>query len=283
MRIRIINSVPARIFGLIAAVFLTGCADPAAPPSGEPNTPPPTNTAPSAVFSTNCTLLDCSFDATASTDSDGSIDAYDWDFGDGATDATISPSHNYSAEGNFTITLIVTDDGSATSTSSQAVSVVSTGTSNNPPSVSFSSNCTDLICNFDASASSDSDGTITSYAWDYGDFGTGTGQTSGHTYATSGVYTVMLTVTDNAGAASSSSQNLSVTGSGPPDGQALFTQKCSTCHGTDALGGTIAKISIVGRTALQITDAIASVVNMRSLNTLTAEEIQAIADYLATL
>lgn len=282
MRNRITNSVLARLFGLIAAAALSGCADPAAPPSGESNTPP-TNTAPSAVFSTNCALLDCSFDATASTDSDGSIDAYDWDFGDGATDTTVNPSHNYSAEGNFTITLIVTDNGGATSTSSQSVSVVSTGTSNNPPSVSFDSNCTDLLCNFDASASSDSDGTIVTYVWDYGDFGTGAGQTSGHTYATGGDYTVMLTVTDNAGAASSASQNLTVTGSGPPDGQALFIQKCSTCHGTDALGGTIARISIVGRTAQQITDAIASVINMRSLNTLTAEEIQAIADYLATL
>lgn len=284
MRNRIRNRVLARLFGLIGAAMLFGCADPAAPPSGDTNSPPPpTNSAPAAVFSTNCTLLDCSFDATASADSDGSIDAYDWVFGDGATATTVSTSNAYSTAGSYTITLTVTDNDGAASNSSQTVSVVTSGSSNNPPSVSFSSNCTDLICNFDASASSDSDGAIVTYAWDYGDFGTGAGQTSGHTYATSGVYTVMLTVTDNAGATSSGSQNLSVTGSGPPNGQALFIQKCSTCHGTDALGGTLANISIVGKTAQQIMDAIASIPNMKSLDTLTSEEIQAISDYLATL
>lgn len=52
---------------------------------------------------------------------------------------------------------------------------------------------------FDATASSDPDGTIISYAWNFGDTGTATGATPTHTYATSGAYTVQLTVTDNGG------------------------------------------------------------------------------------
>lgn len=53
---------------------------------------------------------------------------------------------------------------------------------------------------FDGSGSYDTDGTIVSYDWDFGDSGTGAGVTPTHTYASAGVYTVTLTVTDDAGA-----------------------------------------------------------------------------------
>ena len=52
---------------------------------------------------------------------------------------------------------------------------------------------------FDASASSDSDGTIESYAWDFGDGNTGEGVTVTHAYAIVDTYTVTLTVTDDHG------------------------------------------------------------------------------------
>ncbi len=275
-----INRVLASLLCVTATVAFAGCADPAAVPSDDTSN----NFAPSAVFSTNCTLLDCSFDATASTDPDGSVDVYIWDFGDGASAGDVDPNHSYGTEGNYTITLTVTDNDGATSDGSQSISVVSAGNSNNPPTASFSSNCTDLICNFDATTSTDSDGAIVSYDWNFGDGASDTGLTSGHIFATGGTYVVVLTVTDNAGATSTGSRSLSVSGGGSaPDGQALFMQKCSTCHGTDALGGTLARISIVGKTAQEITDAIMSVPNMSSLNGLTAEDIQAIADFLATL
>jgi PKD repeat protein len=286
MRCRMNNRFVTIFAGLVATAAIGGCADPVAPPSDGTTTspPPPTNSAPAAVFSTNCTLLDCSFDASASTDSDGSVDVFSWDFGDGSSDAAVNPAHSYAAAGDYIIALIITDDDGATADSSQSLTVVSAGNNNNPPTASFSSSCVDLICNFDAGASTDSDGSVVSYDWNYGNGVTGTGQTSAHNFATAGTYTINLTVTDNLGSASSSSQELSVTSGGAaPDGNALFTQKCSTCHGADALGGTLAKISIVGKTAQEITDAIMSVPNMSSLNNLTTDEIQAIADYLATL
>jgi chitodextrinase len=285
MRNRMNNKILGILISPVAAVVIAGCADPVAAPSADTvDPPPPANASPTVVFNTNCTLLDCTFDAAASSDVDGTINDYSWEFGDGATSTGVNPSHSYGADGNYVIVLTVSDNGGASSDGSQSVSVVSAGSSNNPPTASFSSACTDLMCNFDAAASTDSDGAIGSYDWDYGDGAASTGLTSGHIYATGGTYSVVLTVTDNVGATSSSSQDLTVNGGGaPPDGQALFMQSCSTCHGADALGGTLAKISIVGKTAQEITDAIMSVPNMSSLGSLTAAEIQAIADHLATL
>ena len=69
-----------------------------------------------------------------------------------------------------------------------------------------------LFVNFDASGSSDSDGIIVSWDWDFGDTNSGSGELVNHTFADSGMYTVTLTVTDNAGLQSQSTQVVNVTG-----------------------------------------------------------------------
>src|SRR2546422_1692596 len=75
---------------------------------------------------------------------------------------------------------------------------------NRPPSASFSVTATHAptgtAISFDASGSHASDGSITNYAWDFGDGTTATGVTTAHSYSTPGSYTVTLTVTDNDGA-----------------------------------------------------------------------------------
>ena len=63
---------------------------------------------------------------------------------------------------------------------------------------------------FDAGRSFDVDGTIVAYAWDFGDGATATGVATTHAYATRGVYTVRLTVTDDSGATASDSVAVSV-------------------------------------------------------------------------
>jgi PKD repeat protein len=57
-----------------------------------------------------------------------------------------------------------------------------------------------LTGNFNGAGSSDTDGTVVGYAWDFGDSTAGTGAAPAHTYAAGGTYTVGLTVTDNQGA-----------------------------------------------------------------------------------
>jgi YVTN family beta-propeller protein len=58
---------------------------------------------------------------------------------------------------------------------------------------------TGVAAPFNASASTDADGTITSYAWTFGDGGTATGVSTTHTYGVAGTYATKLTVTDNEG------------------------------------------------------------------------------------
>jgi hypothetical protein len=83
------------------------------------------------------------------------------------------------------------------------------GSTNNPPTASFTYSCTSLTCNFNASAS-DSDGSVVSYAWNFGDSSSGSGATASHSYTSGGTFTVTLTVTDNDGATGSVSHNVTV-------------------------------------------------------------------------
>ncbi|MGD8793087.1 MAG: PKD domain-containing protein [Anaerolineae bacterium] len=94
------------------------------------------------------------------------------------------------------------------------ITVFQTGSTNQPPVATFTYSCTDLSCDFDASGSYDPDGSIVSYAWDFGDGNIGGGQTASHTYASAGTYPVVLTVTDDGGAAGTDSQNVTAGGSG---------------------------------------------------------------------
>jgi PKD repeat protein len=82
-------------------------------------------------------------------------------------------------------------------------------TENQPPNAAFSSNCTDLDCNF-TDQSTDSDGTISSRSWAFGDGATSSLQNPAHSYASAGTYTVNLTVTDNDGGSDSTSGMVTV-------------------------------------------------------------------------
>ncbi|MGD8357039.1 MAG: Ig-like domain-containing protein [Lysobacterales bacterium] len=119
------------------------------------------------------------------------------------------------------------DDGNGgTDTATVNVTVLAP---NQPPIASFSLSCIDAACQFDASASDDPDGTIASYGWTFGDGATGSGVNPSHSYASTGNYTVTLTVTDNAGDSDQASDTASVT---VPSAPSLAVADFSTASGS---------------------------------------------------
>ena len=72
-----------------------------------------------------------------------------------------------------------------------------TKAANLAPTAAFTRTCHGLACAFDSSGAADADGSLTRYAWDFGDGQTSTAANPSHTYAVPGTYNVRLTVTDN--------------------------------------------------------------------------------------
>jgi PKD repeat protein len=134
---------------------------------------------------------------------------WSWDFGDGATSTLQNPSWTYAAGGTYTVTLTVTDNDGGTDSANSSVTVNDT-VANNPPDASFTADCTDLVCSF-TDTSSDSDGTVVGWSWNFGNGATSTAQNPSVTYGEAGTYTVTLTVTDNDSATGEASENVTVT------------------------------------------------------------------------
>lgn len=159
-----------------------------------------TNVAPTANFTSSVSGLTAQFTNT-STDSDGTIASSQWSFGDGTTSTASSPSKTYTAAGTYTVTLTVTDNLGLKSVARSSTVTVGGTTTNVPPSAKFSFTVNGLAASF-TNLSTDSDGTVASYAWTFGDGTTSTLASPSKTYSAAGTYTVGLTVTDNKGAKS---------------------------------------------------------------------------------
>lgn len=90
------------------------------------------------------------------------------------------------------------------------------GGGNSAPTASFTASPTTgtapLTVVFDASASTDPGGSVSGYAWNFGDGSTGSGVTATHTFVAGGSYTVTLTVTDSAGATGTTTRTVTATG-----------------------------------------------------------------------
>lgn len=181
-----------------------------------PSAPPP-NQPPVARFNVSTSSpqigTPVTFNASSSYDLDGSVVSYAWDFNDGTTASGTVVSHAFGATGTYTVRLTVTDDDGATDVDTGVLVVV--GVPNQSPSAAFTFSPQDPVVGeavaFDAGGSSDLDGSISAYAWNFDDGGTGSGLTAAHTFTASGTYDVRLTVTDNNGATGTTTKSVSVT------------------------------------------------------------------------
>jgi PKD repeat protein len=142
------------------------------------------------------------FDGSGSTCSEGEIDEYNWNFGDGAGATGIKVNHTYSTTGKFTVILEVVKD-SYTAKDTCIVTVVG---GNEPPIADAGQDKIGIAMEpieFDGSSSYDPDGELIAYSWDFGDGTTASGVRVIHTYRTIGNYEVVLTVTDDDDASAS--------------------------------------------------------------------------------
>ncbi|MEO0733173.1 MAG: PKD domain-containing protein, partial [Bacteroidota bacterium] len=118
--------------------------------------------------------LTVDFDASGSTD-DGTIVSFDYDFGNGTTGSGETTSTTYTQAGTFLVTLTVTDDEGATGTATVEITV--TEPANMAPAANLIATPTSgdapLTVDFDASGSTDEDGTIVSFDYDFGNGTTG--------------------------------------------------------------------------------------------------------------
>jgi PKD repeat protein len=156
----------------------------------------------------NPTINDMVNITDASSDPDGVIISWFWDFGDGTNSTARNPSHTYSQKGEWKITLTVTDNDRAASSTTQTVKVV-----NLKPEASFECNSTNLQTDMDiqfADNSVDPENSSISWLWDFGDGNTSELQTPTHTFATAGDYNVTLTVTDDENATDTYTMTVSV-------------------------------------------------------------------------
>ena len=171
------------------------------------------NQKPTAAFSTSpddpTDVDSISFDASASTDSDGSIVSYAWDFGDGDTGTGETASHTYDDNGTYTVTLTVTDDKGATDTATKQLTVA-----NSPPDAVIQTDPTDKAkideeITF-TSLSSDEGGELVNYTWNFGDGNMSYTEDATHSYDEADDYTVTLTVTDDDGATDTAQVTLTI-------------------------------------------------------------------------
>ncbi len=156
------------------------------------------------------------YNAIASDAGDDTL-TYSWDFGDGNSAEGENVTQTFTDNGNYTVTLTVTDDEEAFTSQTLDVTV-----HNLAPTITEIMGDTEVNegaeVTYGAIASDPGNDTLT-YSWDFGDGNSAEGETVTHTFTDNGNYTVTLTVTDDDGASTSQTLEVTVnvgTGNKPP-------------------------------------------------------------------
>jgi PKD repeat protein len=137
----------------------------------------------------------------SSTDPDGTIASWHWDFGDGTTSDEKNPTHAYDDDGEYDVVLIVTDNHGSQDSESTKITVI-----NREPVADFNFTTAEPVVEpttedyfVFTDLSTDEDGTIESWEWVFGDGHTSDLPNPLHRFEIAGAYMVQLTVTDDDG------------------------------------------------------------------------------------
>jgi PKD repeat protein len=183
--------------------------------------------------------LDVTFYADGSYDPDGFVGNIEWQFSDGGTYWGSPAYHTFTDTGLHTAILIIHDGREGTGSDSVKIAV---GGANRPPDAHAAATPTSgripLAVAFSSAGTTDPDGNIASYRWDFGDGSYSDAANPSHTYTTAGTYTATLTVTDTSGA----SDTATVT---------ITAQRPSACGVTGDTGNSagllLLALAVVGR------------------------------------
>ena len=155
------------------------------------------------------TLEPVFFNASQSFDPDGDLVAFLWDFDDGGVGEGAVANHTYLEDGIYEAALTVEDDLGARANATMIITV-----RNRSPVASFTESTLTPLVNenvtFNATQSSDLDGTIIQYIWDFGDGTNSTETVATHIYSSNGTFIVTLFVTDNDNSTASANKTLAV-------------------------------------------------------------------------
>ncbi len=183
---------------------------------------PAANQPPVAEFNLTVAALNATVNASASSDPDGRIVEYAWDWGDGDNASGVSAAHSYRAPGDYAVTLRVTDDAGATATATHVAQT--SRPPNKPPVALFDVAVSNLTVDVNGTASYDPDGTLQASYYEWGDGQSSPGATaallgqpqigsdlvSTHTYGAAGQYVIVLHVEDDRGGQANVSHSVNV-------------------------------------------------------------------------
>jgi len=162
-----------------------------------------TPAAPVVSFNGSPTIGSAPLNVMFTNSTTGQVTTWAWNFGDGTTSNLKSPAHTYNSPGSYSVALTATGPGGAvTKTVSSAITVSSTPAA---PVVDFSASVTSGPAPLSVTFSNMTTGSVTTWAWDFGDGATSNAQSPSHTYKAEGIYRVNLTAVGPGGSASKAS------------------------------------------------------------------------------
>ncbi|MBP1912167.1 PKD domain-containing protein [Thermococcus stetteri] len=160
------------------------------------------NERPNALFSYSPSEIKAGDEVTfmdSSSDPNGSVAGWSWNFGDGSFSDERNPKHTYSTPGTYTVMLTVEDESGLKGSYTKEIKVEP---KNYLPTADFTFIPKEPKAGEEVSfvdKSSDKDGSVVGWSWDFGDGSTSNEAEPVHTFAKAGNYTVTITVRDNSG------------------------------------------------------------------------------------